>query len=214
MAIQAVLFDLDGTLLNTLEDIADSMNRALSDHKLPQHPIDAYRYFVGDGVRELAMRAAGFNAQAAPAVLKTYQAYYAAGCRDKTRPYGGVPDMLAALNRLDLPICVLSNKPHKDTLNVTAHYFPKIDFAIVRGQQEGVPVKPDPAGANSIAKYLNLSPERFLYVGDTAVDMDCARSAGMVPVGALWGFRPREELEAHQARYLIEQPGELLGLIG
>ncbi len=213
MAVQAVLFDLDGTLLNTLADIADSMNKALSDSGLMQHPLDAYRYFVGDGVKELAMRATGFNAQAAPGVLKKYQAYYAAGCRNKTQPYDGILDMLSKLNRLGLPVCIFSNKPHADTLNVTAYYFPKINFAIVRGQQEGVPVKPDPTGANRIAREMGLAPEHFLYVGDTAVDMDCAHNAGMVPVGALWGFRPREELETHRAKHLIAHPGELLALV-
>ena len=213
MAARAVLFDLDGTLLNTLEDIADSMNRALLENGLPEHPLDAYRYFVGDGVKTLARRATGFRENAVPAVLHAYQTYSAAGCRNRTRPYDGIADMLASLERLGLPLCIFSNKPHKDTQRVTACYFPNIRFAAVRGQQESVPVKPDPAGALMIAGELDIPPKDFLYVGDTGVDMACANASGMVPVGALWGFRQREELVAHRARHLIQRPEALLALL-
>ncbi len=213
MVTRAVLFDLDGTLLNTLEDIADSMNQALLENGLPEHPLDAYRYFVGDGVKTLAQRATGFKVESIPAVMTAYQSYYAAGCRNKTRPYDGVMDMLPELIKRKLSICVFSNKPHKDTLNVMAYYFPHIRFDIIRGQKESVPVKPDPTGALDIAKELHISPEEFLYVGDTGVDMACANAAGMIPIGALWGFRPREELVEHHARHLIEKPQELLPLL-
>lgn len=213
MTIQAVLFDLDGTLLNTLEDIADSMNRALSENGLPEHPLNAYRYFVGDGVKTLAKRATGFKEDMVPTVQKAYQSHYAAGCRNKTRPYEGVVKMLAVLMQRGLKLCVFSNKPHPDTLNVMAYYFPDMRFDLVRGQKENVPVKPDPTGAFEIARELDIPPENFLYVGDTGVDMACANAAGMIPVGALWGFRPREELIEHHARHLIEKPEELLALL-
>ena len=213
MAIQAVLFDLDGTLLNTLEDIADSMNRALFENGLPEHPLDAYRYFVGDGVKTLAKRAAGFKEEMVPAVQKAYQSHYGAGCRNKTRPYDGVSQMLAGLVQRGLKLCVFSNKPHPDTLNVMAYYFPDMHFDAIRGQKENVPVKPDPTGALEIARELDTPPESFLYVGDTGVDMDCANAAGMIPVGATWGFRPREELVEHRARHMIQKPEELLSLL-
>ncbi len=213
MTVRAVLFDLDGTLLNTLEDIADSMNRALLENGLPQHPLQAYRYFVGDGVKTLARRATGFQEESVPAVLKAYQAYYAAGSRNKTRPYDGIKDMLEALNKRGLPICIFSNKPHQDTQHVTACYFPHIRFEVVKGQKENVPVKPDPTGALNIAAEMNIPPENFMYVGDTGVDMDCAIAAGMVPVGALWGFRTKDELIDHKARHLIEKPHKLLALL-
>jgi phosphoglycolate phosphatase len=109
-------------------------------------------------------------------------------------------------------LCVFSNKPHDGTLAVVKGYFPKIAFACVRGQVEGVPVKPDPQGALQIARELTIDPAHFLYVGDTGVDMDCANAAGMIPVGALWGFRTREELLEHDARHLIAHPMELLAL--
>jgi phosphoglycolate phosphatase len=213
MAIRAVLFDLDGTLLNTLEDIADSMNRALSDHGLPEHPLNAYRYFVGDGVKTLAKRATGFKEELVPIVQKAYQTYYAAGSRNKTRPYNGVNIMLAELKRRGLKLCVFSNKPHQDTLNVMAYYLPDTHFDAVRGQKENVPVKPDPTGALDIARELQIPTKDFLYVGDTGVDMACANAAGMIPVGALWGFRLREELVEHGARYLIAKPEELPALL-
>lgn len=213
MAIQAVLFDLDGTLLNTLEDIADSMNRALFENGFPEHPLEAYRYFVGDGVKTLTKRATGFKEDLVPIVQKAYQSYYAAGCRNKTRPYEGVAKMLAGLVQRGLKLCVFSNKPHQDTLNVMAYYFPDMRFDAIRGQKENVPVKPDPTGAIEITRELGIPPEDFLYVGDTGVDMACANAAGMIPVGALWGFRPREELMEHHARHMIEKPEELLCLL-
>ncbi len=212
MAFRAVLFDLDGTLLDTLEDIAVSMNRALMENGFPQHPINAYRYFVGDGVKTLARRVTGLEDGFEP-VLKAYQAYYALECRNRTQPYEGIPKMLESLSRLGLPLCIFSNKPHDGTLAVVKGYFPQITFACVRGQMEGVPVKPDPTGALQIARELNIDPADFLYVGDTGVYMDCAKAAGMVPVGALWGFRTREELLEHGARHLIANPAEILALV-
>lgn len=213
MAVRAILFDLDGTLLNTLEDIADSMNRALLENGLPAHELNAYKYFVGDGVKTLAMRVTGFREEIAPKVLSAYQAYYSVGCENKTRPYEGVKDMLQRLSSMDLKLCVFSNKPHKDTLYVTARYFPEIKFDAVRGQMEGIPVKPDPTGALEISEQLNIPPDHILYVGDTGVDMTCAANAGMIPVGVLWGFRTREELAENKARHIIAAPGELLDLV-
>ena len=213
MAVRAILFDLDGTLLNTLADIADSMNRALMENGLQAHGLDAYKYFVGDGVKTLARRATGFREELVPQVLNAYQAYYAAGCQNKTRPYEGVREILSTLKSMGLKLCVFSNKPHRDTLHVTAHYFPDMKFDAVRGQMENVPVKPDPTGALEIARELDIPPANFLYVGDTGVDMACANAAGMVPVGVLWGFRTREELAENNARHIIASPRELPGLV-
>ena len=213
MAVKACLFDLDGTLLNTLFDIGDAMNHALSDNGLPEHSYDAYRYFVGNGVKVLTERATGFKEDAYDRVLAAYRAYYAAGCRNKTGPYEGIQAMLAALSRMGLPLCVLSNKPHDDTLEVVSYYFHDIAFTKVQGQLDSVPVKPDPAGALVIAKALNISPSDFLYAGDTGVDMACARSAGMQAVGVTWGFRPEAELLEYGAQHIISHPDELPTLI-
>ncbi|MBR2719008.1 MAG: HAD family hydrolase [Clostridia bacterium] len=206
---QAVLFDLDGTLTNTLEDIAFAMNRALRIHGLPEHPVEKYRYLVGSGARMLAKRAVGEQAELVEGVLETYQAYYQEHNLDRTAPYDGVTEMLQALQARGVKLCVFSNKPHADTCRVVEHFFPGIDFAAVRGQMEGVPVKPDPAGALAMAEALGTAPADFLYLGDTDVDMICARNAGMHPVGVTWGFRDEEELRSAGAERLIHHPMDL-----
>jgi len=207
---QAILFDLDGTLTNTLEDIAFAMNRALRMHGLPEHPVEKYRYLVGSGARKLAQRAVGERGDVMESVLKTYQAYYQEHNLDKTCPYEGVTELLEALQKQGVKLCVFSNKPHADTCRVVEHFFPEVHFAAVRGQMEGVPVKPDPAGALAMAEALGVAPADFLYLGDTDVDMICARNAGMRPVGVTWGFRDEEELRAAGAERLIHHPMDLL----
>ncbi len=211
--IKAVLFDLDGTLTNTLTDIANAMNGALAQYGLPGWREDEYRYLVGNGAKVLAQRAVRERQELAEPVRAAYQARYEVHCMDLTRPYNGIPELLRALNEREIPVCVLSNKPDADSRHVVAHYFPEIRFAVVRGQVEGVPVKPDPAGAAAIAAQLGLTPEDFLYLGDTAVDMTCARRAGMHPVGALWGFRDERELREAGAEHLIREPLALLELL-
>ena len=214
MTVKAVLFDLDGTLTNTLEDIANAMNRALRLNDLPEFSVNEYRYLVGDGVKKLAERACRGRRDKEAAVLRDYQAYYGTHTRDRTAPYDGVPEMLADLLRRGMKLAVFSNKPHADTCAVVDYFFPGVDFAAVRGQIEGTPVKPDPAGALAIAEAMGLAPEQFAYLGDTATDMACAVNAGMMPVGALWGFRTAEELLESGARVLIEHPSQLAGLLG
>ena len=209
---KAVLFDLDGTLTNTLEDIAAAMNRALRMHGLPEWPTDEYRYLVGNGVKILARRAVRENQERAEAVAADYQAYYEKHNMVKTGPYPEIPELLRELNRRNIPVCVLSNKPDADTKHVIAHYFPDIAFARVRGQTE-LPIKPDPAGALQIARELGISPECFLYLGDTGVDMQCAVNAGMHPIGVLWGFRTAEELTANGAETLLSGPMALMELL-
>lgn len=207
---QAVLFDLDGTLTNTLEDIAFAMNRALRLHGLAEYPVDAYRYMVGDGAKVLARRAAGDRPDMAETLLKEYQAYYQEHNLVRTQPYEGIPELLHALQRKGCKLCVFSNKPHADTCRVVKHFFPEIDFAAVRGQMEGVPVKPDPTGALAVAEAVGIAPEHFLYLGDTNVDMRCALNAGMRPIGVTWGFRGADELLAAGAQRLIHHPMDLL----
>ena len=211
--VRAVLFDLDGTLTNTLEDIADAMNRSLRLHGLPEWPLDAYRYLVGDGAKKLAERAVRDRQELALSVQREYQAYYQEHTRVKTQPYDGVPEMLRALQDKGLKLAVFSNKPDADTKNVVAHFFPDIPWAAVRGQIEGVPVKPDPTGALAVAEALQIPPTEFLYLGDTATDMHCAVNAGMLPIGALWGFRTAEELQSSGARQLVQHPMDVLSCL-
>ena len=212
--MRAILFDLDGTLTNTLQDIADAMNRALTLHHLPVWETDDYRYLVGNGARVLARRAVRDRQELAEAVLKDYQAWYQDHALVTTHPYAGMPELLRELRQRGIPLCVLSNKPDADTRHVVAHFFPEIDFACVRGQIPGVPVKPDPSAALAIAESLSIASGDFLYLGDTAVDMTCARAAGMHPVGVLWGFREEKELVDSGAELLIRDPLELLEHIG
>ena len=211
---KAVLFDLDGTLTDTLVDIADAMNRALRLHGLPEWPVEAYRYLVGNGAKVLSERCVRERQELSAAVRQTYQAYYETHNLVQTKPYEGVPELLHALHERGVGLAVFSNKPDADTKAVVRHFFPEIPFAVVRGQVEGVPVKPDPTGALAVADEMGLAPGDFLYLGDTAVDMECALAAGMHPVGALWGFRTEEELRQSGAEHLARQPGDLLAITG
>jgi len=205
---QAAVFDLDGTLTNTLGDIAGAMNRSLRLHGLPEHDVDAYRYMVGDGVRALAQRAVGERQDVMESVLKEYQSYYHGHSLDTTRPYEGIDSLLDWLARQGMKLCVFSNKPHADTCRVVAHFFPGVDFAVVRGAMDGVAVKPDPAGALLAAEEMNVAPENCLYFGDTSVDMICAVRAGMHPVGVTWGFREEKELRDSGAEFILHHPDE------
>ncbi len=209
-----VVFDLAGTLLNTLEDIADAMNYALETLGQPAWELDAYRFMVGNGARILAERAVRSRHDLEERALAAYQAQYETHSQVKTRPYAGIPELLQALNRLEIPLFVLTNKPHADAQRIVHYYFPEIVFTGIQGQVPTMPVKPDPAGALAIAASLGLPPDRFFYLGDTSVDMDCARRAGMRPVGVLWGFRTRSELLGSGAETLIEKPEEMLSIIG
>lgn len=210
---QAVLFDLDGTLLDSIDDLADAMNDALGQFGFPGHPTDAYRYFVGEGVEELAARALPEGRRDPATLIQCVQrmrAIYRSRWNVKTHPYPGIPELLDGLAERGLTLTVLSNKPDEFTRAMVDHYFGAWPFARVAGQKDGIPRKPDPAGALEIAKHLQIAPERFLYLGDTDTDMKTARAAGMFAGGVLWGFRGAEELLANGAEILIESPVDLL----
>ena len=211
--MKAVLFDLDGTLTNTVDDIADSMNHALRLHNLPEHTAEEYKYMVGDGARKLAERAVGEHQEYFRSVYQAYQRQYETHNAVKTCAYDGIPELLSALLAGGIRICVLSNKPHADTLTVVRHYFPAIRFDAVQGQIEGIPVKPDPTGALMLADKLGIKPDDFAYLGDTSVDMKCAVNACMHPYGVLWGFRTAEELLSSGAEALLSNPLEMLNYL-
>ncbi|MDP2847099.1 MAG: HAD family hydrolase [Humidesulfovibrio sp.] len=215
-APRAIIFDLDGTLLDTLTDLADSGNAALAALGLPPHPEDAYRYFVGLGIEELVRRMLPEHrrdpATTQEAVALTSKEYKRRW-KDKTRPYEGIPELLENLRQRGLPVCVLSNKPQVYTDLTVQEFFPGWPFAFVRGARPEVPNKPHPAGALALAKDLNLSPGSVLFVGDTATDMRTAHGAGMLPVGVLWGFRDEAELNDNGALQIIARPAELLALL-
>ena len=216
MTYKAVLFDLDGTLLDTLQDIADSTNKALGYFGFPQHKVEAYKYFIGDGREALAVRALPENHREPVTVGKLVAQMaeeYAAHWSDSTRPYEGVPELLDALTALGISISILSNKPHDFTELMVSRLLWQWRFHIVVGALPDIPKKPSPVAALDIAKRLNLKPGEFLYVGDSDVDMKTAVSAGMYPVGAIWGFRTAQELLAGGAKVLIEKPTDLLQLL-
>lgn len=211
MTLPAALFDLDGTLLDSLHDIGAAMNHALAAQGLPPHPLADYRRFVGEGVRVLVSRAvpAGHDALHAP-VLAAYKAFYAEHQLDHTRPYPGVAELLARLRREGVKLAVLSNKPDADTKRLVEALLPDVRFGAVYGERAGVPRKPDPTSALAVAAELGVAPGDCAFIGDTAVDMDTARAAGMYGVGVTWGFRDAEELQAHGARVLARTADELL----
>jgi len=216
MGSKAVLFDLDGTLLDTIEDLADSMNVVLTRMGFPTHSVAAYKYHVGDGVRELAVRVLPQDHQDEETIKKCIAAMrqeYGNRWDKKTRPYPGIPELLDALTARGIKMAVLSNKPDATTKVVVAKLLPWWRFDVVAGERAGIPRKPDPGAALSIAEQLGIAPQEWLYLGDTNTDMKTAVAARMYPVGALWGFRTADELLASGAKVLVKYPVDLLALL-
>ena len=213
MGFKAVIFDLDGTLLDTIDDLMDSMNQVLSRFGFPGHDREAYKYFVGDGIEMLVRRALPQGnrdeAMVAHCVLAMSEEYILRWDK-KTRPYPGIPDLLEALVQRGVSLAILSNKPHDSNQMVVSKFFPNNPFQIVLGARPHIPKKPDPTAALEIAEEMHLAPEQFIYLGDTGIDMKTAVNAGMFPVGALWGFRTAQELIDHGARALLEKPLDFL----
>ncbi|MBU0728726.1 MAG: HAD family hydrolase [Proteobacteria bacterium] len=215
-SFKAALFDLDGTLLDTLADLGNSTNNALENLGYPIHHLDAYRYFVGDGALTLISRAlpeASRSEESIKTCLEEFIKVYRRNWDNLTKPYSGIMEMLAGLAAKGIKLAVLSNKPDDFTRLCVAKYFADSTFDLVYGQRPGVPKKPDPAGALAIAETLGIDPGEFLYLGDTGIDMKTANAAGMMAVGALWGFRPRAELEGNGAKKLVGTPEEFLHLL-
>lgn len=211
---QAVIFDLDGTLLDSLEDLADSANAALAASGYPVHPVAAYRDFVGDGMAMLVRRALPPEGHKdLEAVLANMRREYAVRWKMKSLPYPGVPEALDALTARGVPLAVVSNKPDAFTKQIVTGIFGRWPFAAAVGEGPGVPCKPDPAGALAVARQLGLAPAAFLFVGDSPMDVQTALAAGMAPVGVTWGFREKCTLAAAGATVFIDRAEELLDLI-
>ena len=216
MPYRAVLLDLDGTLLDTLEDISNAANRVLATQGFPTHPLDIYRKLIGEGAARLITRVLPKEKRDADTVQTCLEAYlddYGQNWNVKTKPYVGIPEMLDALVARGLKLAVLSNKPDEFTQKCVRELLPNWTFDAVIGTSDRIPSKPSPVGALEIAGRLSISPEGFLYLGDTGVDMRTAIAAQMFAVGVLWGFRDREELQREGARFLIERPLEILRLL-
>ena len=214
--MRLIVFDLDGTLLNSLEDLADSANWVLEQHGFPTHPVDAYRYFVGDGVRKLIERILPQEERTDARIEQCRQefvAYYKVHMEDKTSVYEGITELLVELKNRGLKIAVATNKVHIAVKPLMEKYFPEIRFDSMIGQREGVPVKPAPQIMFDILRETGCEPSEALHVGDTATDMQLAHNAGVTPVGVLWGYRPLEELQEAGAKFIISKPEELLRLV-
>ena len=213
MKCKGLIFDLDGTLLDTLDDLAIAANTTLQYFGFPVHAVDEYRYFVGEGLKTLMQRIVP-GTSATDEQLNHYMAKFGEIYRDSwnvcSAPYAGISEMITSLSATGLQLAVLSNKPHEFTRLCVETFFPDNPFAFVFGQREGIAKKPDPAGAIEIADKMGLEVTDILYVGDTATDMQTGNSAGMRTIGVEWGFRDRAELEKNNAWKIAATPAEVI----
>ena len=216
MQFKAICFDLDGTLLDSLADLASCTNKILLNRGFPEHPEAAYRYFVGEGAKMLMTRVLPEEVRSKSLIEECQQDFEATyrECWDKqTVPYENIPELLNALQRRKLKLTVLSNKPHEFTLLAVNKLLPSWYFDMILGQREGVPRKPDPAGMLEICEKMKIPPGSFIYLGDTATDMKTSVAAGCFSVGVLWGFRSEEELRDNGANAIVKDPLNVLELL-
>lgn len=206
------IFDLDGTLLNTLDDLAASVNYALRTHGMPERTLDEVRSFVGNGVRLLMERAIpeGSANPRFEETFATFRAYYMEHSLDTTRPYDGIPEMIHTLKQRGCRLAVVSNKFYAATQELIRHFFPEITVAIGEHEAEGIRKKPAPDTVFEALRQLGVSKEKAVYVGDSDVDLQTARNSGLPCISVLWGFRNRDFLLAHGATTFISHPEELL----
>ena len=210
---RAVIFDLDGTLLDTIVDIALAMNRVLESRGLAPYNIADYKMLVGDGIEEMIRRALPSSAltqEDIAGIVRDYRREYECCWRGHSRPYPEIPELLDGLARRGIKTAVLSNKSHPFTEAMTRELLASSRFDVVRGAMPGVPLKPDPRPALLIAGEIGVPPAEVIFLGDTKVDMQTARAAGMFAAGALWGFRSEAELRENGASALIPSPLALL----
>lgn len=211
---KAVIFDLDGTLADTIESLTYCGNRALKKYGFREFEGEDYKYFVGDGAATLIeralLKAGDTELLHFEEVFAEYKRLFKVDCMYHVGPYDGIVDLIQALKEQGIRIAVLSNKPHENTINVVETLFGAGVFDWIQGQKEGIPKKPDPAGVYQIMEGMDLKAEDFLYVGDTGTDMQTGTSAGLFTVGVLWGFRKRDELEENHADAIISHPLDLL----
>ncbi len=213
MKITTVIFDLDGTLLDTLGDLTDAVNYALTAYEMPQRSIDEIRQFVGNGIRRLMQRAVP-NGEKNPdfeAVFSTFRSYYDVHCNDKTKPYEGIMELIDALKERNTRLAIVSNKVDSAVQTLNKRYFPQIAVAV--GDREELRRKPAPDSVFTAMNALGAKRAETLYVGDSEVDIETAQNAGIKCASVLWGFRNREQLTKSGAQILLEQPFELLEIL-
>jgi phosphoglycolate phosphatase len=213
---RAVLFDLDGTLLDTLEDLAVSLNSVLEKHGYPTHSLDQCRLLVGFGMKALVQKSLPEEYRDDAVVeplMKEMQAAYSIHWKDFSRPYEGIGRLLDAIDRMGLKKAILSNKPDRFTRLCADELLSSWNFDVVMGHHDGIAHKPDPQGALLVAGMLGEDPVSILYVGDSGIDMKTAKASGMYPLGVLWGFRPEKELLAAGAESLVSSPDEIIAIL-
>ena len=211
---RCVIFDLDGTLLNTIDDLAGAGNHVCALRGWPTHPAEAYKHMVGNGIRRLVERFAppGTDQAALDAAYDQFSAWYDAHKEDRTAPYPGVPQAVQALKEAGVSVAVLSNKADRMAGPVVEHYYPGV-FPFIQGAVDGLPVKPDPTLLRRLMERMGAGPADTLFVGDSNVDIQTAKNGGLTSCGVLWGFRSRRELEEEGADYLAETPEELVQVV-
>ena len=211
-----VIFDLDGTLLNTIEDLGQAANYALERNGYATHSMASYPYFVGNGVRRLVTRVLPEDArddENVDRVLGDFMKYYDEHCIDYTKPYNGMPELLQDLRDMGVMMAVASNKYQQAVSKIIPHYFPDINFVAIEGQREGMNIKPDPSVVFSILAKAQVPKAETLYVGDSGVDMETARRACVDSVGVTWGFRPLKELNEYHANCIVDRPIDILDVV-
>jgi phosphoglycolate phosphatase len=211
---KALIFDLDGTLVDTLEDLADSVNEVLERRNFPPHPREEYRFFVGEGMRKLIQRAlpeAARDEETLNSCQKAMMETYALRATLKSKPYPGAVELISRLGVLGIGLAVATNKPDELAKSIIHSFFPGEPFAAIQGASPLLPHKPDPEVALRLAQVFAAKPEEIAMIGDSDVDVETALNAGIFPIGAAWGFRGRKELENAGARLILETPLELLG---
>ena len=210
-----VIFDLDGTLLNTLEDLADAGNWVCRRNGWPEHTLEEYRTMVGHGLSDLVRKFSPEGCRSPLLMMNTlaqFSEYYGQHNMDKTRPYAGMTELTAELGRRGVNMAVYSNKADDFSRQIVEHYFPGV-FTLVRGKVRGVPVKPDPTGVRQVLTELGADPAGTLFVGDSSVDIGTAHNAGLAACGVTWGFRSRESLTDAGADFLADTPEQLSAVI-
>lgn len=215
MKNKAIIFDLDGTLIDSLEDIAVCMNQVLEELNIPSHEIEDYKYFVGGGISILVDNALDENTdeETKELVTERFKVVYDQKLHEKTKPYEGIYELLDELVKLDFQIGILSNKPHEFTIEYAKNLFSKYNMQEIHGQKKEIPKKPDPIAAINIAKSFNTPCEEVYFVGDTMVDMQTAVNAKMIGIGVLWGFRDEDELMSNGATFIVEHPLDILDIV-
>ena len=213
--MKGIIFDLDGTLINSLTDIALCMNEVLQQMQLPTHDIQQYNYFVGDGAWVLSQNVLPKNSQEhlVKEVFERFKKLYDENIYENTKPYDGIYELLQQLEQHSFKLGILSNKPHEFTLKYAKKFFSEYAFEEIHGQKKEAMKKPHPAGALHIAQAFGLQSQEIFYIGDTSTDMKTAYNAKMKSIGVTWGFRPKEELIEHGAHYIAHTPQEIFEIV-